>query len=24
MEFLEVTYKVNLEDDLFTERGMKK
>jgi len=24
MEFLEVSYKVNLEDDLFTERGMKK
>lgn len=24
MEFLEVTYKVDLEDDLFTERGMKK
>jgi outer membrane lipoprotein-sorting protein len=24
MEFLEVTYKVNLADDLFTQRGMKK
>jgi len=24
MEFLEVTYKVDLGDDLFTERGMKK
>jgi outer membrane lipoprotein-sorting protein len=24
MEFLEVTYKVDLKDDLFTERGMKK
>ncbi len=24
MEFLEVTYKVNLGDDLFTQRGMKK
>jgi outer membrane lipoprotein-sorting protein len=24
MELLEVTYKVGLEDDLFTERGMKK